>query len=68
MMANETDVWQAAWIIAEQYGAEDVNFAEGMAQSFQIAGKRDAQNVWLSIMEKVEILTSPEKTDGAGPQ
>lgn len=57
-MVTETDVWQSAWIIAEQYGAEGVGFAAQMAQSFEMGGKLDAQKVWLSIMQKVEELTS----------
>jgi hypothetical protein len=55
---SDADVWQSAWIIAEQYGAEGVSFAAQMAQSFEIGGKLDAQKVWLSIMQKVETLTS----------
>lgn len=57
-MPSDADVWQSAWIIAEQYGAEGVGFAAQMAQSFEIGGKLDAQKVWLSIMQKVETLTS----------
>ncbi len=57
-MASEADVWQSAWIIAEEYGPEGVDFAAQMAQSFEIGGKTDAQQVWLSIMQKVDILTS----------
>jgi hypothetical protein len=57
-MPSDADVWQSAWIIAEQYGAEGVSFAAQMAQSFEIGGKLDAQKVWLSIMQKVETLTS----------
>lgn len=63
MMATETEVWQSAWIIAEEYGPEGVDFAAQMAHSFEIGGKVDAQNVWLSIMHKVEMLTS----EGARP-
>jgi hypothetical protein len=57
-MATETDLWQTAWIIADEYGAEGVGFAAGMAHSFGIGGKVDAQKAWLSIAEKVETLTS----------
>jgi hypothetical protein len=64
-MATETDVWQAAWIIAEQYGREGVDFAARMAHSFQIGGKTDSYSVWLSIMEKVDRLTSQEEQDNA---
>lgn len=70
-MATQTDVWQAAWIIAEQYGPEGVNFAARMAESFQVGGRVDAQDaykVWLSIMEKVETLTSRETSDAAVKQ
>jgi hypothetical protein len=59
-MATETDAWQAAWIIAEQYGREGVEWAARMAQSFQIGGKMDSYKDWMSIMEKVAELTSPE--------
>jgi hypothetical protein len=62
-MTTETDVWQTAWIIVEQYGAEGVGFAEQMAQSFKFGGRVDAQRVWMSIMEKVEILTLQEASD-----
>jgi hypothetical protein len=65
VMTMETDVWQTAWIIVEQYGAEGVGFAEQMAKSFKIGGKADAQRVWMSIMEKVEILTLQEACDRA---
>lgn len=57
-MPSDADVWQSAWIIAEQYGAEGVDFAEQMARSFEMGGKLDAQKVWLSIMQKVETLTA----------
>ena len=57
-MPKELDVWQSAWIIAEEYGAEGVSFAAQMAHSFEIGGKLDEQKVWLSIMQKVETLTS----------
>jgi hypothetical protein len=59
-MATETDAWQAAWIIAEQYGRDGVEWAARMAQSFQIGGKMESYKDWMSIMEKVEALTSPE--------
>lgn len=65
-MAKETDEWQAAFIIAAEYGVEGVGFAAQMAHSFDLGGKVDAQKVWLSIMEKVETLTSSQ-TDAAGP-
>jgi hypothetical protein len=63
-MATETDAWQAAWIIAEQYGREGVDFAAQMAHSFQIGGKMDSYKDWVSIMEKVDTLTSQEGQSG----
>jgi hypothetical protein len=57
-MATETDAWQAAWIIAEQFGREGVDFAARMAHSFQIGGKMESYKDWMSIMEKVDELTS----------
>jgi hypothetical protein len=59
-MATETDAWQAAWIIAEQFGREGVDFAGRMAHSFQIGGKTDSYKDWMSIMEKVDELTSQQ--------
>lgn len=67
-IATQTDLWQAAWIIAEHYGAEGVGFAAQMAHSFKIGGKIEEQKVWLSIMEKVDVLTSQEKSDRARAQ
>jgi hypothetical protein len=64
-MATETDLWQTAWIIAEQYGAEGVGFAAEMARSFKIGGKIDAQGAWLSIAQKVETLTAAAGSNGA---
>lgn len=61
-MATQTDIWRAAWIIAEQYGEEGVGFAAQMAQSFELGGKVDAQKAWLSIMEKVETLTTDKQS------
>jgi hypothetical protein len=62
-MATETDAWQAAWIIAEQYGRDGVEWAARMAQSFQIGGKMESYKDWMSIMEKVATLTSQEAQD-----
>ncbi len=59
-MATETDTWQAAWIIAEQYGRDGVEWAARMAHSFQIGGKIDSYKDWMSIMEKVDTLTSQQ--------
>lgn len=56
-MASDEDMWQTAWIIAEQYGAEGVDFAASMAQSFEIGGKMEEQQVWLTIKHRVEELT-----------
>jgi hypothetical protein len=67
-MAKETDVWQVAWIIAEQFGREGVEWAARQAHSFQIGGKTDSYNVWMSIMEKVDRLTSQEEQNGATAQ
>jgi len=64
-MATETDLWQTAWIIAEQYGAEGVGFAAEMARSFKIGGKIDAHKAWTSIMHKIETLTAAENSNGA---
>ena len=64
-MATETDLWQTAWIIAEQYGTEGVGFAAEMARSFKISGKIDAQEAWLSITQKVETLTAAARSNGA---
>jgi hypothetical protein len=63
-MATETDTWQAAWIIAEQYGREGVEWAARMAHSFQIGGKMDSYKDWMSIMEKVDTLTSQDGQRG----
>jgi hypothetical protein len=59
-MATEKDIWQAAFIIAENYGEEGVAFAQRMAESFEIGGKTSDQAVWLAIMEKVSRLTAHE--------
>jgi hypothetical protein len=67
-MATETDVWQVAWIIAEQFGREGVDWAARQAHSFQIGGKMDAYNDWMSIMEKVDRLTSQEEQNSATAQ
>ncbi|MFG1296866.1 hypothetical protein [Xanthobacter variabilis] len=63
-MASDEDLWQTAWIIADQYGAEGVGFAATMAQSFEIGGKSEEQQTWLIIMQRVDELTR----DGAGRQ
>lgn len=63
-MASEQDLWRTAWIIAEQYGAEGVAFAAGMAQSFEIGGKQDERQDWLAIMQRVEELTRAAAAGG----
>lgn len=68
MATTQTDLWRAAWIIAAHYGADGVGLAAQMAQSFEIGGKIDEQKDWLSIMEKVEVLTSHDKLDPASAQ
>ncbi|MDQ0507197.1 hypothetical protein [Xanthobacter agilis] len=65
-MASEQDLWRTAWIIAEQYGAEGVDFAASMAQSFEIGGKHDDQQTWLAILHRVKELT--DGAAGPGPQ
>lgn len=64
-MASETDLWQTAWIIAEQYGDEGVGFAAEMARSFEIGGKTGTARDWISIARKVETLTAPAGSNGA---
>lgn len=59
-MPSDVDLWRTAWIIAEQYGAEGIDFAAQMAQSFEIGGKSLEQEVWLAIMHKVEEITRGE--------
>lgn len=67
-MARETDVWQTAWIIANEYGDEGIEFAAQMARSFHLGGKLEAERVWLSIMEKVNALTSGQDAPQLPPQ
>jgi len=55
-VATETDVWRTAWIIANEYGAEGVDFAGQMAKSFEIGGKAQDQKIWLAIIEKLPVL------------
>lgn len=62
---EEVGAWQTAWIIAEQYGPEGVDFAAQMARSFQIGGKITAQREWLAIMQMVEALVSMDNSNGA---
>ena len=67
-MTTQADHWQAAWIIAEQYGAEGAAFATQMAHSFKIGHKTDAHQTWLSIAAKVDALTSRERSGPAATQ
>ena len=67
-MATETDVWRTAWIIADAYGAEGLDFAARMAKIFEIGGKTEDQKVWVSIGEKVEALISPPGAATQPPQ
>lgn len=59
---TEADHWQTAWIIAEQYGVDGPAFAAQMADSFKLGHKTEAHRTWLSIMAKVEALTSRERS------
>ncbi|MGJ5203236.1 hypothetical protein [Bradyrhizobium sp. HKCCYLR20261] len=55
-MTSETDLWQTAWIIAEQHGPDGPAFASRMADSFKLGHKIDAHQAWLSIAAKVAVL------------
>ncbi|CCD85491.1 conserved protein of unknown function [Bradyrhizobium sp. ORS 285] len=55
-MTTETDLWQTAWIIAEQHGHEGPAFAARMADSFKLGHKMDAHRAWRSIAAKVAVL------------
>lgn len=59
-MPSDVELWRTAWVIAEQYGSEGVDFAAEMAQSFESGGKTFEQGVWLAIMYKVEEITAGE--------
>ena len=56
-MTMQEQVWQTAWILAEHYGEDGVSFAADMAKSFEIGGKDEERDIWLSIMDKVRELT-----------
>jgi hypothetical protein len=45
-----------------------VDWAAQQAHSFQIGGKMDSYNVWVSIMEKVDQLTSQDEQNRATAQ
>ncbi|WP_257166139.1 hypothetical protein [Bradyrhizobium sp. SRS-191] len=55
-MTTESDLWQTAWIIAEQHGRDGPAFATRMADSFELGHKMDAHRAWRSIAAKVAIL------------
>lgn len=55
-MTTETDLWQTAWIIAEQHGTDGPAFAARMADSFKLGHRIDAHQAWLSIAAKVAVL------------
>ena len=59
-MVSEEDVWRTAFIIADQYGPEGVDFAARMAQSFEIGGKMEEHRAWASITAKVATLTAED--------
>jgi len=62
---SQKKLWSAAWIIAEQYGAEGVGFADEMARSFEIGGKDLEPKIWRSIKDRVEALTAVQESGGA---
>jgi hypothetical protein len=55
-VTTETDLWQTAWIIAEQHGTDGPAFAARMADSFKLGHKIDAHQAWVSIAAKVAML------------
>ncbi|XUM19567.1 hypothetical protein ACRAVF_17775 [Bradyrhizobium oligotrophicum S58] len=55
-MTTETDLWQTAWIIAQQHGTNGPAFAARMADSFRLGHKLAAYQAWLSIAAKVTVL------------
>ena len=57
-MKTQEQVWNTAWILAEHYGEGGVGVAAEMAKSFEIGGKHEERDVWLSIMDKVRELTA----------
>ncbi len=62
-MTTQEQVWNTAWILAEHYGEEGISVAADMAKSFEVGGKHEERDVWLSIMDKVRELTA-EHRDG----
>jgi len=67
-MPDQKDLWRAAWIIAEQYGPQGVEFAAQMAQSFEIGGRDQELRTWRSIAEKVQELTNESALDRQAAQ
>ncbi|WP_315776080.1 MULTISPECIES: hypothetical protein [unclassified Bradyrhizobium] len=55
-MTTETDLWQTAWIIAQQHGTDGPAFAARMADGFRLGHKVAAHRAWLSIAAKVAVL------------
>ncbi len=55
-MSSESELWQTAWIIAEQHGPDGPAFAARMADSFKLGHKMDAHQAWRSIAAKVAVL------------
>ncbi|MGJ4929979.1 hypothetical protein ACQR1I_28620 [Bradyrhizobium sp. HKCCYLS2038] len=66
-MTTETDLWQTAWIIAEQHGTDGPAFAARMADSFKLGHKIDAHQAWLSIAGKVARLIEANASRSAHP-
>ncbi|MGJ4900793.1 hypothetical protein ACQR10_31725 [Bradyrhizobium sp. HKCCYLRH2060] len=64
-MTSETDLWQTAWIIAQQHGTEGPAFAARMADSFKLGHKLAAHRAWLSIAAKVTVLIDASASAGA---
>jgi hypothetical protein len=55
-VTTEADLWQTAWIIAQQHGTNGPAFAAPMADSFKLGHKLAAYRAWLSIAAKVNAL------------
>lgn len=64
-MTTETDLWQTAWIIAQQHGTDGPAFAARMADSFKLGHKLAAYRAWLSIAAKVTVLIDNSASVGA---
>ena len=59
-LTTQEQLWRAAWIIAGQYGDDAVEFADQMVESFEIGGKLGQRDIWLSIKDKVNVLTGED--------